>query len=366
MKPQDRAWVRGPWLLFVVVTLAVGVVLRWVLSSTVPTSVLPTDFAFWRHAHSHLGYYGVLFPLAFAAWSATSNKPASRRETRFYLLCCALSFVGFAAQGYKLLSIAASSVVGAVWVVHAVRHRGFLRRRDVLAPVPLALLASVCFVPPIAVFTRRDPVLANHLVHTFLGILLLGVMAPTVFHLFVDDETRPPHLGWIGLAGAALLSVHLGPAPHVVLSLGAVLVAGVWLHTMVTSTMPWPLRLGVGATALVLLFVPAAPTPLAPLATVGALHWLILGVLLLGFAVHRWPLSTLWQLTWVATSAVLAGTLLLAALPALSTSSLQLQTVSGACGGVLLLCVGWGAVEVRRRLAMEGGSADAGSKNGDV
>jgi len=47
-----------------VLTLAAGLYLRWILAGVGIAMPPWTQYPFLRHAHSHLGYYAVLLPLA--------------------------------------------------------------------------------------------------------------------------------------------------------------------------------------------------------------------------------------------------------------------------------------------------------------
>lgn len=57
-------------------TIGLGVWLRWALAGAVD---LLAPFGHLRHAHSHLGYYGLLFPLAWLGWKAAGATIPGRR-----------------------------------------------------------------------------------------------------------------------------------------------------------------------------------------------------------------------------------------------------------------------------------------------
>ena len=69
------------------VTLAIGVWLRWSLATTLP---LPAPFGNARHAHSHLGYFGLLFPLAWLGWRAAGVAVPGPRISALYAAVGAL------------------------------------------------------------------------------------------------------------------------------------------------------------------------------------------------------------------------------------------------------------------------------------
>ena len=140
------------------ITLGVGVWLRWVLAGQL---TLPFSFAYLRHAHSHMGYYGVLFPMAWLGWRACGAPIPSTRTLFVYAGACVLAFVGFVHAGYGAMAIAGSTVVAMIWLASSWR----LRRRLTTADDPLALMLpgvilSLANIPPIAIFLRRDPPLA--------------------------------------------------------------------------------------------------------------------------------------------------------------------------------------------------------------
>jgi hypothetical protein len=172
-------------------TLGLGLWLRWFLAGRVP---IPTDFAFLRHAHSHLGYYGLLFPAAWWAWAYVGAATPGPRLTAVYGAATLLATVGFVRAGYGPEAIVGSTIVGVAWLVSAARvlrprseaepsggggRRAAPSPRPLTGMLPAVVLAEAC-VPPIAIFLRRDPVLAHGLVTTFLTMLLLGVVVPSV------------------------------------------------------------------------------------------------------------------------------------------------------------------------------------------
>ncbi len=57
--------------------LFLGVGLRWGMAGELH---LPLPFDHFRHAHSHTGYFGVLFPLAWLGWAACGIAPLGRRS----------------------------------------------------------------------------------------------------------------------------------------------------------------------------------------------------------------------------------------------------------------------------------------------
>src|SRR5690606_14515543 len=119
-------------------------------------------------------------------------------------------------EGYGPAAIVGSTIVLAVWLRLAWAFGPDLRRRawgSVVAPG--LLLAALC-IPPIAVFTRRDPALAIALVRTFLGLMTWAVLVPVLLEARAWPAPRP--LAW-GLAAVAT-ALWFGGAWHPALAAG--------------------------------------------------------------------------------------------------------------------------------------------------
>lgn len=209
-------------LLSLVGTLTLGVGLRWALAG-VP--LLPGGFVELRHAHSHLGYYGVLFPLMWWAWGRLGQRAPGLGLLGLYAVGVVMSAVGFAREGYGRPAIIGSTIVLGVWLASAWRLRGVMMqpRSWLGGAAPTIVLGALC-IGPVAVVSGRDPALATGLVRMFLTLLLLGAVTPAA--LAALRAPAPPWPIWLGavLCGAAFL----GPLPHPALGLG-LLVVGVLL-----------------------------------------------------------------------------------------------------------------------------------------
>lgn len=193
------------WLAtFALVTATIGI---WMRASFEGWAPLAGTLPHFRHAHSHAGVYGLFFPLAALAWHEAGLPTVGVRTAALYLFASAVAVATFAVAGYALPSIVASSVVGAVWLFGAWRARGAWSRDDALRFGPLAVVIATAFVPPIALTTRRAPLLAQELVHTFLGVLMLGVFVPAALRRL--DAKPSPLLGPLALGAA----IQLGPLP---------------------------------------------------------------------------------------------------------------------------------------------------------
>lgn len=268
----------GPWLLVgaLLSTLGLGAWLRWSLAGAVP---VPWSFSNLRHAHSHLGYFAVLFPVVWYAWRLAGAEVPSARVARSYQIWAWISVFGFAHAGYGPVAIAGSTSVAIYWLwsVRTILPR-VRQLDDPLGAVPFGLVLSLLCVPAIAIFLRRDPVFAHAMVATFLSSLLMLVVLPSVFA--ASGVRAGP---WPVLLGAGVLgALYLGPYPSVVTRVGLFLYGMVLLAPVATAGLAYHLRtawllVAGGMMALALGIVPNT-RPVA----LGAIHFLILGPVLSG------------------------------------------------------------------------------------
>lgn len=253
-------------------TVGMGVALRLVLAGK-EVPYVKAAFSAARHAHTHLGYFGVLMPLAglvlvprLPAWAKWSTAVAALVATG-----------GFLAGGYNLVSIVGSTVVGLVWLFAAVfrakasAQRGF----DTTAVVGVAI-ACLC-IPPIAIYTPRDPALAVDIVHTFLAVLVNAVLAPAMLSRVAGT---PPYWAYTPFALIAAVGAGLYPAWW---TTGAFAVCGFawavmgWSAKRLSSPAAYGWLLsGLGAMGVGLGLIPF-DTPVA----VAAVHFVFLGPILL-------------------------------------------------------------------------------------
>jgi hypothetical protein len=334
--------------LFLCGTLVLGTLLRFALAG-VPLSF--GDFAHLRHAHSHLGYYGVLFPLLWLGWRAAGARAPSATVFAVYAGATVVSTIGFATRGYWLPSIAGSTVVGLVWLHAAWQNRAWLRElRSWTWSAPLGVVIASCFVPPIALYTRRDPAFANELVRTFLGVLVFAVFVPSA----LARLRAPPPVGPLWLVAALAGSLWLGVGVHDALSLGLIAL-GAWAGVgAARASVPSWLRAHWVALALALLALGAGALPKDDAVSVAGLHFAFLGPLLCTWVLdvdERGPPAWLWA-AWSLSVAAMCGGVLFAS-PRASVLSLPptLFASVAAWGGVAICAVALGglALYARRR-----------------
>lgn len=259
-------------------TLLLGLILRAFLAGS---GWLPGDFRHLRHAHTHLGWYGALFPLLFTALQHRKLWVPGPRAMAVYWLAVAVSTVGFVRAGYGIDAIAGSTAVLAVWLTLAWKNRRLLalRRTDWLAAVPVLLPLAALSIPPVAVTLRRDPALAARWVQTFLSLLLFGSVLPVALD---RGRLRAPPGGmwllatlgaaaWFGVVGGLWLQ------PAVVL-LGGLLVGSAWVSRLARLD----LRVLTGLMGGGLVAVGTGLVSADPAMAVAGIHLAVLGPVLVG------------------------------------------------------------------------------------
>lgn len=286
--------------------MLVGVWMRWALTGAVTLSWPVQQL---RHVHSHLGYYGLLLPLAWLGWGATGARVPGRAALLAYAVAVAVAFVGFLRSGYGPVAIAASTVVAGFWLWSAFGLLDRLRRwEDPLGMVPLGVVASLSCVPPIALHLRTQPELAHAFVSTFLSGLLFLVIIPSA----LSARRISPGPWPVFLLFGALAALQLGVAPHPIPRAGLLAYAGMLLAPALSRRLeahvrlPWGLVvLGLGGLALGLL-------PNTRPVILGATHFLIFGPVLTTLSpiwLRRPPSAPAWwcgHLAWGSMSGVLA------------------------------------------------------------
>lgn len=290
--------------LALVVTLLLGGWMRWAFAGAWPFGL---DFNHLRHAHSHLGAYGVLFPLSFLAWKQLGAPSPGPKLLVAYAVATLVAVIGFLRAGYGPEAIAGSTVVGAIWLTCAFRLRGAMRQRsNPLALVPPALVGAMACVPLIALNVRRDPAYAQEAVATFLAVLLLVAVTPSALAAIGVRAWFTPVLTLSGLMGAA----SLGLAPSMPMRAGLTVYAA-WLTSVAFSrTLDWTLRLSWGLVGAGLLAMSFKLVPNVRPSVIGALHLLILGPVLLSLSRRVWPKrSALAEAVLLAGVALLSGPL---------------------------------------------------------
>jgi hypothetical protein len=260
-----------------------------------------------RHAHSHLGYFGLLFPLAWLGWGAAGVRIPGRGALWAYGVSTGITTLGFLQGGYGLVAIVGSSVVAGFWLWSALPLLPRMRDlQDLLGLVPIGIVAALVAVPPIALTLRSNPDLAHGLVSTFLSALLFLVIIPSALAGRAVKVAPWPVFLVAGAAGA----LFLGVAPNGVTRAAFLGFAGLMLRPALADALEPHLRavwalVSLGLAAMALGLIPN----IRPVA-LGATHFLILGPVL-GTLAPLWlprpPSDRMWWLGHAAWGAMSAG-----------------------------------------------------------
>lgn len=295
------------------VAMGLGVYLRWSLAGL---ASLWRPFEQLRHAHSHLGYFGLLFPLAWLGWSRAGVRCPGPRAAKLYGLLVLVTCVAFALQGYKAVAIAGSSLISLFWLWSARVLLARLRSlSDPLGAVPGGLLLSLACVPPIAIYLRAQPALAQGFVSTFLSGLLFLVFVPSVFAARKIQLAPWP----IYLLMGSSASLFLGVYPNGVTRLGLVGFSAILLSVLGVKSLERSLRVLWAMVALGLFAMATGWLPNTRSVALGAMHFLVLAPMLATLSplwLRRNPSRRIWLLGHLAWGSMCLALVLQAFFPA--------------------------------------------------
>ncbi len=267
---------------FLALTVLFGLGLRWNFV-TGWFSERDGVFTYMRHAHSHAGYYGVLFLALWATMRGEGVVALSRPVLGVYVVSALAASVLFVFYGYNLATIVLSTIVLLFWLVAAWR---LIRRRTLeswLDAAPWGVLIGAALIPPVAVLTPRNPGLASSLAHLFLTVMLLGTFIPAAWASLRCTRGVPVLLFYFFVLGASLQIAF----PEESGDLGLLFLAGYAFGVVVVALrnlMRWYVRL------YWLLFAGAlAASVFLPImqgygARIAGVHFIILGPVLTSFS----------------------------------------------------------------------------------
>lgn len=288
---QNPPWVSRHWpailavlpLVSLMVTVAFGALLRWVLAGRgMPFG----DFMHVRSAHSHLGFYGVLFPLVWQQWRRMGERVPGGWVMVAYSLATGAATVDFVVEGYALISIVGSSVVLVVWLACAWPLRKHWKTQDGLAPVFPSVVCAAVAIPVVAILTRQSNPLAMDWVHAFLTWLLLGVAGSTALKHMEVTTPLPVWPVFVTLGSGLALGPLQGWPFRSVLVLEGLLFFQVFWSKKVSAD----LRCAWSLSALGLVLVGLGWLQWTPVTAVAGIHFMVLGPLL---GTMAWP--ALWR-----------------------------------------------------------------------
>lgn len=196
-------WLSG----FILLTALLGLALRWQMAGASIPWLSGLDI---RRAHSHLGFYGVLFPATWITLSSLGSNTPGRRTFFFYCGFALLSTVGFLFWGYGILAITSSTAVLFVWLHHAWKNQSHQRllSRNWMGASALSIYISAILIGAVAISTRTQPELANKLARSFLTLLLFGVFIPSALNTFTRHA--PVAITWFfGIVSGAIYLTEL-------------------------------------------------------------------------------------------------------------------------------------------------------------
>lgn len=340
---QRLASVSALVALALVATVALGATLRAFFAGS---GWLPGGFAELRHAHTHLGWYGVILPATVAVWrrlpggGVLADGSAARAG---YAAAVGAAGIGFAAWGYGVVAIAASTMILAFWLAWALRLWRAGLARGAFLSAPIGILAAAAAIPMVAFNVRRDPAFAQALVAAFLGALLFCVALPAALHRAgLRTSAAVPYL--VVALGSAL---YLGPLHGVAaltmfpLGLGALLLRAAW------GPGRRDIRALVAVVAAALALHALGQLPWTRQVAIAAVHFGLLGPVMHGLLLDASTSRGGGALRWCH-HALLGAMCLAIARPDLHGGAM----LAAACGG--LLALGWAtwavvALQIRAR-----------------
>ncbi len=156
-----------------------------------------------RRSHSHLGFYGFLFPMLWSYIKESSDWVPGNKIKFFYVMLLVTSSISFAVSGYNVISHIASFIILLFWIYFATR---MLRTREgFLKAVPISIYLSAVAVFSImgSIYLYGDSAPRFELARLFLIVLLFGVFGSLIIHKIA---IRPPNiLFWLaGATGSAV------------------------------------------------------------------------------------------------------------------------------------------------------------------
>ena len=287
-------------------TLTLGLWLRWSLGETWD---LTRDLSRLQHAHAHLGYFGLLFPLAWLGWRPSGVQPFGPGALLCYALCTTLTCLGVAFFGYGPVTIMGSALIAAFLIWSSLGlFLGGHQADDPLVVVPWGVLVSLLCVLPIIMSLRSDNIpLAHDFASTFLAGILLLVIIPSAMAGRRLTVGPWPILFTTGLLGA----LFLGVVEHTIARIGLFAYAVLMITLTRSSKLEMHTRITWGVIATGLGLIALGVLPNTRTVALGTIHFLILGPVLATLAplwLERPPPPWMWWLghaSWGAMSAAL-------------------------------------------------------------
>lgn len=272
------------WIItFLLITVVTGLIFRMQMAGVSLNFLKDLDL---RRAHSHLGYYGVLFPIAWLALSGAKWSVPLNRSFIFYSFIVVLSYIGFLYEGYGLLAIVTSTVVLAIWIIFVWQNRIFINftKGNWLHSIPISILLSACLIPIVAITSGNGSGIARNIAETFLAILMFGVFVPSILHRGI---TSPPS-SWKWTLACVIASIDISNLYETwVFGIGTVFLGYLLLQALVieffSKNIPVRLLLYWVGFSLSVILIGLRIIPQTHMTAIAGIHFLILGPILLSF-----------------------------------------------------------------------------------
>lgn len=186
------------------VTLLMGIILRLQYSGISLDFLANYDL---RRAHSHLGFYGYLFPMIWSHLKPQGYWVPKGHWIWLYLGSVAFAIWGFLVGGYGPLSESFSLVVLIFWITFAIRNRDLsgYRNRTWLGSLSLSIGAAAFYILCIAGAAIAGSDDAPKLARGFVTVLAYGVFLPVVLESYFKVRFN----AWIWVMGVVGFSLFM-------------------------------------------------------------------------------------------------------------------------------------------------------------
>lgn len=279
---NEKSWLHFS-LICLLITMLLGLLLRLSFAGFPVKALGSLDL---RQAHSHLGYYGFLFPMIWSWLQGRGLWIPEKKWAYAYISVVFLSTISFLLYGYSPSSHGLSGLVLAVWLVFAFKNYKVHSplSRDWLGSVPLSITFAAVAVFSVAVVTVIGfENTGEKLVRSFLTILAYGVFLPIV----LDRKALLPFPVWVwflsilGLAGFVtdlVAPIYFLWAPLLVSFLLLYVLLKSWSRPQ--NILEFRFYFYMVSLALGLIFFGLGWLPNTHFVAIAGLHFLILGPLL--------------------------------------------------------------------------------------
>ncbi|MBL7543156.1 MAG: hypothetical protein JNL11_05035 [Bdellovibrionaceae bacterium] len=191
-----------------ILTMLGGLVLRLSFVQGTPGFLVGFDL---RQAHTHLGYYGFLIPMAWHLLSDRNFWVPTGAWEKGYKISVVIAVCGFFIAGYGPVAHAFSFLVLMVWLSFAIKNIKFHPpvRKSWLASVPVGIIgATVALALVVVSAVLKQPDVSKRFVRAFLTVLAYAVILPVAIDK-LGHAKRPAWLWVLGTIGLAVFVMDL-------------------------------------------------------------------------------------------------------------------------------------------------------------